>query len=263
MRTGLVAILSLLLTTSCGISLSKNGGNQIKGDGNVISKEITINDYSEIDISNVANLIYEQKINEAPYLRVEIDKNLEDLIKVEVKNNKLTIGASENIHTDNYKVYTNSETLSKLNSSGATKVEIKGGLATVDLNLLVSGASELKIDKMECRNLIMNISGAGKLNIESSLSEKVTADVSGASSLDMKGTTEFVNFDASGASKIRAYDLQSENAVADASGASNIEINVSGELKASASGASSVYYKGTPKSVDKSKSGASSISQTK
>jgi hypothetical protein len=69
-----------------------------------------------------------------------------------------------------------------------------------------------------------------------------------------------LELDASGASKINAENLKTVKVRADVSGASKAEVFVTDTLNADASGASKIIFSGEPKTVNKSASGASSIS---
>ena len=68
-----------------------------------------------------------------------------------------------------------------------------------------------------------------------------------------------LGINANGASDIRGYDISSEECKVDASGASVVRITVNKELNATASGASSVYYKGTGLIRDINTSGGATI----
>ena len=86
-------------------------------------------------------------------------------------------------------------------------------------------------------------------------------ELTGASVVNLKGTTENLRIRASGASDIKDFDLQTDNCIAKISGASDVRITAMKSISASASGASTLYYKGNPEKSDVSASGASSISQ--
>ncbi len=83
-----------------------------------------------------------------------------------------------------------------------------------------------------------------------------TANTGGVS-----GETANLIIDISGAGKVDAGNLKAENAAIDASGASRVNIFAVNQLRADASGASKIVYTGSPKSVEKNSSGASSIRQ--
>ena len=60
--------------------LTTNGfaQNTIKGDGNIITKEISISDYDEISYVGKVNIEYEQS-NASPFFKITIDENIPHL----------------------------------------------------------------------------------------------------------------------------------------------------------------------------------------
>jgi len=76
--------------------------------------------------------------------------------------------------------------------------------------------------------------------------------------LKMHGLGDYLHADISGASLLSAFDFPVRAADLNLSGASNARVTVSDHLKVTASGASSVLYRGNPV-VDKTVSGESSV----
>ena len=170
-----------------------------------------------------------------------------DRIKTEVKDGILTIWYdSDGMHwpTGNKKMkaYVSFKNINKLKASGASDVFINGTLKAVELDLHLSGASDLK----------------GVIDIE-----KLTAgSISGASDMTVSGSVGSLEITASGASDFKDYDLVVQNCEAHAAGASDIRITVEKELNASASGASDISIRGNGVIKKMSKSGASSIKKS-
>jgi len=169
-----------------------------------------------------------------------------DRIKTEVKDGILTIWyANEGLNwaTGNKKMkaYISFKNINKLRASGASDVFINGTLKAADLNLNLSGASDMK----------------GMVDIGN-----LTADISGASDITVTGKVGSLNIEASGASDLKNYDLVVQNCDARVSGASDIKITVEKELNASASGASDIIIRGNGVIKKMSKSGASSIKKS-
>ena len=152
-------------------------------------------------------------------ITVEADDNLLEHITTEVSGDTLVIGMKDNINSKNKII--------------------------------------IKITMPELADL--HISGASTANVAGFKGDKLTAELSGASKAKIDGVTSEFNGRASGASSIDAANLKAENADVNSSGASNITVNASGDLKADASGASSVTYIGDPKSIKQNASGASSV----
>lgn len=106
----------------------------------------------------------------------------------------------------------------------------------------------------------LDVSGAANVTVNGLSNTGLSVDSSGASRIKVAGETDKLTLDVSGATKVDAEDLHAAIANVDASGASNVIVNVSGRLTTDASGASHVTYVGSPTSVEKKSSGASSVS---
>ncbi|HMT07863.1 MAG TPA: head GIN domain-containing protein [Pyrinomonadaceae bacterium] len=152
-------------------------------------------------------------------VEVEADDNLLPLIKTEVQNGRLEISAEKRIKSK-------------------SPIKVKIGAPNIE-KLNASGAS---------RTTISNISGNG-----------IDIDISGASKVTLSGAANQLTADLSGASSIDATELQCEKVSVDSSGASKAKVNASGTLSVDASGASSISYVGTPATINKKTSGASSV----
>ena len=153
-------------------------------------------------------------------VEVDADDNLLQYIKTDVRNGVLHI-----------------ETERKISPSGPIRVRVS---APEIENLDVSGVANVTATNIKTDELVLDSSGASKINISGEVGKFVV--------------------DVSGATKIDAENLVVSDATVDASGASTVVLNVSGELRADASGASKIAYSGTPTSVKKSTSGASRVS---
>lgn len=122
-----------------------------------------------------------------------------------------------------------------------------------------SGASDSNISGFTNAKFEVELSGASECTIDLT-AEEVHVDISGASDLTLSGTAQNLDADISGASELSAFNLESFDAYIDASGASKAKVNVVASLRAKASGASSIFYRGTPE-VTKNSSGSSTIRQ--
>ncbi len=152
-------------------------------------------------------------------VQVEADDNLLPLIKTEVKNGVLEISTEKRIKS-------------------RTRMTVRISAPDIE-SIEASGAT--KVSAIELKNSSLKL------------------DTSGASKISVAGETGSLNVDVSGASKIDAENLAAANVIVDASGASKVLVNVSGELRADCSGASSVTYSGTPTNIVKNTSGAGKL----
>ena len=139
------------------------------------------------------------------------------------------------------------------------KTEVSGDTLKIysDGKLSMKTKMNVKILMPEIDGL--NISGASGAVVTNVKSDSLELKASGASKVKVEGEVKNLKSEASGASKIDTENLRAENADVEASGASNSTVFSSNELKADASGASSIYYIGEPKNINQKSSGASSI----
>ena len=168
----------------------------------------------------------------------------QDAIRTEVSDGILTISSGGGTFrlTGNRKlrVYVSFQNLESIEASGASDLIINGIFKTNSGKIELAGASEIK-GTIRFENLALNISGASTAKINGSVTNmKITA---------------------SGASDVKNYELTVDNCIAELSGASDVRMTINKSLSATASGASTLYYKGSPQRSDINATGASNISQ--
>ena len=225
--------LLVLIVQSCSF-------NSVRGNGTIVENEVSISDYSEIDFSGGSTLIYEQKPDVAPYIRIETDENIFPLLSVKVDGNALSIKNKENVSPTKYNIYTNSKTLTRLSISGSMKANLVGKLETSNLHISVSGSGNITADSLICKTLSTNVSGSG----------------------DITATGKVTNIDSriSGSGKVMATNLIADSVKCSVSGSGDFLVHATDYLNVSISGSGSVKYMGSPK-IDQSISGSGKISR--
>ncbi|WP_304235297.1 GIN domain-containing protein [Jiulongibacter sediminis] len=122
----------------------------------------------------------------------------------------------------------------------------------------ISGAANVEIEDFASFDLLeADVSGAAKLIIDVPMQE-FKSDISGASDIELKQSVPLIRSDLSGASKLLAFDTNAKEVFLELSGASKANVSVSDYLNVSASGASTVNYRGTPR-IDQEVSGGSKV----
>lgn len=198
--------------------------------------------FDEIEVSGALNVHLEQGLTES--VRVETFNFNIDKVHIEATGGKL-------------KIYT------KKNKRKKAKQKIDVYVTCLNLTKLkVEGASNFFANKgfFKSEKLEISAQGASEIEILVELVE-LKLKASGASDIKIVGNADKQDITASGASEINAYDLLGKTVHVKASGASNIDVQASDRLKAKATGASSIRYKGNPVKVSTDSSGASSINK--
>ena len=209
-------------------------------DPNAVSR--VVGNFSAIRVSGGIDLYLSQGDEDGVAVSA-VDEKIRDRIKTSVEKGVLQIwyqGSGINYNSGKKKMtaYVSFKSLHRVSASGSSDIYANGTIKGEDLRIQLSGASDFK--------------GGIETN-------KLNISQSGASDANISGKASSVEVDVSGASKFKGYNFETENCFAKASGASDVQITVNKELSANASGASSIYYKGSGVMKDVRSNGASKV----
>lgn len=234
MKSSMIIFLSIILCISCKTHTT---ATQVKGNGKIVSKEMSIGNYSYMNVSGSCEVVYEQKTSSKPYLRYEIDENLQNNVDIKVRNNKLSIGMKGRIsNMPKFRVYTNSPQLYEIKITGSSNTTVKKITNSTEFNIKISGSGKVKAEKLKCNHVNVNISG------------------SGGTTLNGKTYSNKINI--SGSGNVNAYDLKTKNSICKISGSGSAKIHVTDHLESRISGSGVIHYKGNPKTVNNKISGS-------
>jgi hypothetical protein len=185
-------------------------------------KDFAILDFDRIEAGYGLNITIQQ----GPLFVVHAEgdrRNLSDLVVVKL-GTTLHLGFASGATRDHPTYITISmPVLAGANFSGACNVAASGISSTKPIDLTISGATIAQF------NLV---------------AKDLTIGLSGASRITLSGTTQTLVAKVSGASELSGFELTAGQADVDASGSSKINVNATQTLKANASGASIIYYRG-------------------
>lgn len=234
----IIGLLVALAMVSCNINL--NGRGIIKGNGNIVKKELVVTDYDKVKINGSQSFIYEQKTQDAAKLFVEIDENLAEYVKAKVSGGKLEIylDGVNSYSLTKFVVSSNSKNLSEVSVSGSGKFISDG---------------QIKAD-----DVMLKVSGSGKINLNKLVVGSVTSSVSGSGNVTLKGMAQSSNLSVSGSGSIDVYELSQSESTCSVSGSGRIKTTAKDKLKLSVSGSGEIEYAGNAH-VEQSKSGSGKI----
>ena len=144
----LVLILMAGLLCSCHI-------NKVSGDGNVVSKEIPIKDYDEIQIEGENVDFKYMQSDDVPYLKVETDQNIMDLLDINT-DSKVLVVRPKNRHTG-----INPTRFIVITNSTALKEFKMAGLETEELTCKAAGSTHIEITANKA--ISTKIAGSGTI----------------------------------------------------------------------------------------------------
>ncbi|SHI63813.1 head GIN domain-containing protein [Aquimarina spongiae] len=222
----LVTLCMSLAFCSCNISI--DGLNGIKGQGEVVKKERTIDqNFEAVKASRGLDVILVES-NDKKVI-VEANENLHEHIEIYVEKNTLYITSDENIYrADEKKVYVSYDQLNKIHVNSGASVYSDQEVAQKDLALSASSGADIKL-KVKAQT--------------------VNSSVSSGAFIDLEGKVENHSASASSGANIRAQDLLSLVSEAKASSGANIRIHAQKEFTGKATSGANVVYYGKPEKV--------------
>ena len=220
----ILMVFTIGILSSC-TSFLKNG---ITGNGHVVTKEVNIDSFSELEVDGVFNVVFKQGDKEA--LTIEADENIAKLIRVKNINNTLII---------DYKEEVSIRKSTKLNLY-VTVVDI------TDINLNIVGdvltKTSLKLDHIK---IVNNGVGDADLNI---ICEDLILRNSSVGDITISGGSNKLNLSNSGVGDILAKNFISNSVTVLNSGVGDVEVYSRNYLDVTSSGVGDVDYFGNPKS---------------
>lgn len=288
-----LSIMALAVTMLTGCTAEKDGstkgwfspseksaeGKITQTEGEVVTKEFDIKDFSGLDIGYNTEVTYVQ--GNTYKVEVKTTEKVFNALQVKNKNGVLALDFpfSTPNKVKNEKIYLH-VTAPQINSfelSGVTKLyaeNFTSGKLTMD----ISGACKVDVGHIDCTeadidcsgacNIIANIKASGEADFDCSgactMKAKLEAkdfdlDFSGATKGELNVISDNVEMDISGASKIEG-SFKGKRIDLECSGTGKIELDVDCEqLKAENSGVAKVKISGTADDVKVNSSGVSKI----
>lgn len=210
--------------------------NTVEADGPRLHTDMYVSGYHALDISGSWEVILQP--GEEHHIQLEIEENIREYVRISVDGNTLNVGMEGRVlFTSSPKIYISAPEFVGAEVSGASSVTSASPITGSYFELEVSGASEVQ----------------ARIEVE-----KLKVDGSGASDITLTGFCTDLVADLSGSSDLSATGFSAKRAELDLSGASSASLEVTEDLQAHTSGASSIRYSGNP-AVTQAESGASSI----
>ena len=231
--------ISLLSVLAISVSAYGQTRPEVKGSGNIVTKERKATYFNKVKVATAIDLILTQGNSES--IAVEADDNLHEYIMTEIKDNTLKIYIEANVsNVKEMNVYVTMKDIEKVSATSAGDVVGKTVIKSDELTLITSSAGDVKLD-IDVRKLTCQISSAGDMTLS--------------------GTTDELEANLSSAGDLNAYELTARMANVSVSSAGNADITVKEKLRARASSAGDISFKGNPPEVDAHTSSVGNINR--
>jgi hypothetical protein len=184
---------------------------RIKGSGNVITKDVAVQSFDQLQASGVFNLVLTQGAKEA--VKIKADDNLQQLFEVKSEGSKLIVRMKKDSHFDSDEkmtVYITFKNLKSMELKMVGNVSSDGNLSFGNLSLDNSSVGSV--------DLALN---ASKLDIQNK----------SVGSLKLKGKADNAVIKSNSVGSIRASEFVVQTMDIDNDGVGSAEVNAAKELK--------------------------------
>ena len=235
-------ILLVSIVLVCLISCRFGGGKRIKGNGNVISKEVNRGDFTKVEQKGSFDVYLSNAASTS--VKIEAEENLIEYIETFVDNNTLVIRTKEgySLRPDrDIKIYIAAPHLTSIQSSGSGDI--------ISQSLL-----------SESTKMSFNIRGSANIQVEVNAPE-IDAEISGSGDMELKGQTRKFSAEVNGSGNIKALELKSEDTDIEIKGSGDADVFASSSLNVNVRGSGDVRYKGNAPKVTNDIKGSGSVTK--
>ena len=229
--------LALTLTQfSCDFDFDDGIGPCVRGNGNTVSRDLNLPDFTGVDLDISAEVIITQGDNFK--VTVEGESNIIAELERDVRNGIWEIDFDRCVRDmDELTIFITMPRVRSLSISGSG---------------IITSTNILKVDDID-----LSISGSGKIDVGLD-ADDISSRISGSGRVVLEGESNSVEHTVSGSGDLFAFLLQTRDADIRVSGSGNSEVNVSDNLTVRISGSGDVYYRGKPQ-VEVSVSGSGKL----
>jgi len=220
----ILMVFTLGILSSC-TSFLKNG---ITGNGHVITKDVNVDSFNELEIDGVFNIVFQQGDKEA--VTIEADENIAKLIRVKNVNNRLIIDYKEEVSirkSTKLNIYVTIVDITEMDLSIVGDVLTKSILTQHNIEITNNSVGNIELN-INCDNLVLKNSSVGDFTIS--------------------GTSNELDLHNSSVGDILAKNFISNAVIVSNSGVGDVEVYARNFLDVTSSGVGNVDYFGNPKS---------------
>jgi len=205
-------------------------GNCIHGQGSIIERELTLDEFTKIENSSSINVVVAQ----GPVQKVLAvgNANIIDHLNTTVTNQRWEINLDNGCFSIfDLTVYVTVPEIESIKVSGSGKVVLEDFNQEMNPTITLTGSGNFRMNEFETANeLNVSVSGSGSFFADRNVAcfKKLTVRTSGSGGFN-------------------GFEIETEDCKATTSGSGSIRVSVNENLEATISGSGDIVYKGTPR----------------
>ena len=255
MKKLLVLAITIAATMMSGCAFAGNtefgsGKKKVTGEGATVKKSAALPEFTSVDIEEfVGDITY----TESATAKVVISgpENVVGVIKMDVKNGKLTIGVK-----DGYRVRLQKNQKMQIAISSKTLAQVETDfvgnfsatrLSGTNVEVENNGVGDLSIKAISAQKADIEVNGVGKVNISGIATDRLNAECNGVGDITLSGNTKRASLECNGVGSMHADKLKCGTANVTATGVGGVTVWVDGKSTVDRSGIGNVNILGQNK----------------
>jgi hypothetical protein len=226
-------VLIVLLLNACNL-LSPAASETVRGSGNVITEERTVNGVTGVVLATLGDLTIELGVQDA--LRIEAEENVLPYLVTEVGNSNGVLTIRETQGADL-----------------KPTLPVRYFLMVKSINSLAATSSgNIQAPALEAGTFRVEVSSSGNISIEEIQADRLEVELSSSGGLEIAGGEvgeQDVTVSSSGS--YEAGELRSESARVENNSSGSATVWVTGSLNANLSSSGKIQYYGNPQVTEK------------
>lgn len=235
--------LTLTLALALAMTSCAQWGKKIKGNGEVITQERSVGDYSAVALSGPfdVDLVQGREGN----ITIQGESNLLEYLITEVRDGTLEI-KTERGHN--------------LSSSTRSGIRITVPIESIE-GIGLAGSGDIKGHfPIQADAFSARLAGSGDIDLVLD-ADRVDTALSGSGDITLSGQARTLEISVSGSGDVMAFGLEAASAQVNVSGSADVEVTATEGLVARISGSGDVRYRGNPVKVDARSTGSGSVNK--
>lgn len=221
---------SLLVLVACSLTPLAHAdwfsGSAVRGSGNLRTEARDVGAFTGVALALPA--VVDVRQSDKDGVSVETDDNILPLIATVVENGVLKIRWK-----------------TKTGGVRAQSIRIVVTARSIE-TLMVAGAGDIRIDKLQARNLVAAISGSGEIRIGQLDATSIKASINGSGELTVAGRTETLQGAIAGSGNLQSGKLDARTASLKIAGSGYARVWARETLAVKVAGSGDVDYYGSP-----------------
>lgn len=243
MKRVFFAFLIVLLAGSACLGLLRT----VRGSGDIQTKSFDVSGFDQVQLETIGEVYIEQGDSES--LTIETDDNILPMLRVRVKNGKLTLSSRNNTNltpsnTITYRITVKRLTAVTTDSSGDF---FAGPLEGERLGVFIHASGNVSLDEVQVEEFSIRSDGSGDVEVKAVHTDDLQVRISASGDVDMAGSTASLLVEGDGSGILRARNLEAATAEVNLQASGDATVWAVDKLDVTLDGSGSLSYYGSPR----------------